>query len=78
LSIPDSFAFGVCATPKAKESGFDKILLGFKNNKIHALSLFDSFGHHTNIQFSEVEINPKLDEKGFLFKPPKGVDVVGE
>ncbi len=68
----------VSASPKDKESGFDKILMGFKDNKIQALSLIDSFGHTTNITFSNVEVNPVLDEKNFLFKPPQGVDVVGE
>lgn len=68
----------VSASPKDKESGFDKILMGFKDNKIQALSLIDSFGHTTNITFSNVEVNPALDEKSFLFKPPPGVDVVGE
>lgn len=68
----------VSASPKDKESGFDKILMGFKDNKIQALSLIDSFGHTTNITFSNVELNPTLDEKNFLFKPPAGVDVVGE
>lgn len=68
----------VSASPKDKESGFDKILMGFKDNKIQALSLIDSFGHTTNITFSNVEVNPTLDEKNFLFKPPQGVDVVGE
>lgn len=68
----------VSASPKDKESGFDKILMGFKDNKIQALSLIDSFGHTTNITFRNVELNPTLDEKNFLFKPPAGVDVVGE
>ncbi|MEK9826113.1 MAG: outer membrane lipoprotein chaperone LolA [Methylotenera sp.] len=68
----------VSASPKDKESGFEKILMGFKDNKIQALSLIDSFGHTTNITFSNVEVNPVLDEKNFLFKPPQGVDVVGE
>lgn len=68
----------VSAKPKDKESGFEKILMGFKENKIQALSLIDSFGHTTKIVFTEVEVNPVLEEKNFLFNPPKGVDVVGE
>jgi outer membrane lipoprotein carrier protein len=68
----------VSANPKDKESGFEKILMGFRDNKILELSLIDSFGHTTRIVFSEVEVNPLLDDKNFLFKPPKGVDVVGE
>jgi len=68
----------VSASPKAKETGFDRILLGFKDNKLQEMSLIDSFGHNTKIVFSQVESNPAIDEKAFLFQPPKGVDVVGE
>lgn len=68
----------VSANPKDKESGFEKILMGFKDNKLQEMSLIDSFGHTTKIVFSQVEVNPALEEKTFLFKPPKGVDVVGE
>jgi outer membrane lipoprotein carrier protein len=68
----------VSATPKDKESGFSKILMGFKDNKIQEMSLIDTFGHTTKIVFSQVEVNPPLEEKSFLFQPPKGVDVVGE
>lgn len=68
----------VSAIPKDKESGFEKILMGFKSNKIQEMILVDSFGHTTRIVFSDVEINPTLDEKNFLFQTPKGVDVVGE
>lgn len=68
----------VSASPKDKETGFEKIWLGFKDDKLQEMSLIDSFGHHTNIVFSKLERNPVLDEKSFLFQPPKGVDVVGE
>lgn len=68
----------VSAIPRDKESGFEKILMGFQDNKIQELSLEDSFGHTTKITFSQVEVNPTLEGKNFLFKAPKGVDVVGE
>jgi len=68
----------VSATPNDKESGFEKILMGFNGNKIQEMSLIDSFGHTTKIVFTGVEVNAALEEKSFLFKTPKGVDVVGE
>lgn len=68
----------VSANPRNKDSGFEKILMGFKDNKIQEMSLIDSFGHTTKIIFSQLEVNPVLEESSFLFKPPKGVDVVGE
>ncbi len=68
----------VSASPRDKESGFEQILMGFKANKIQEMSLIDSFGHTTKIVFTQVEVNPALEEKRFLFQPPAGVDVVGE
>jgi len=68
----------VIATPKDKETGFDQISLGFKDNALQEMDLVDSFGHQTKIVFSKLESNPVIDAKTFLFKPPKGVDVVGE
>lgn len=68
----------VSATPKDKESGFEKILIGFKDSKIQEMSLMDSFGHTTKITFTQVEVNVDLPEKNFLFQTPEGVDVVGE
>lgn len=68
----------VSAAPKAKDTGFDRILLGFKGNQLQEMSLIDSFGHNTKITFSELESNPAIDAKAFFFQPPKGVDVVSE
>jgi outer membrane lipoprotein carrier protein len=68
----------VSAEPKDKDSGFEKILLGFKDDKLQEMELVDSFGHKTQIIFNDLEHNPVINGKTFLFKPPKGVDVVGE
>ena len=68
----------VLAIPKDKESGFERVLLGFKADKLRKMELYDSFNHITHITFNEVERNPVLQDSTFLFTPPKGVDVVGE
>lgn len=68
----------VLALPKAKDSGFERVLLGFKDEKLRKMELYDSFNHITLITFDNVERNPALQESTFLFTPPKGVDVVGE
>ncbi|HPV43893.1 MAG TPA: outer membrane lipoprotein chaperone LolA [Methylotenera sp.] len=68
----------VLALPKDKDSGFDRVLLGFKSDKLRKMELYDSFNHITHITFNEVERNPVLQDSTFLFTPPKGVDVVGE
>ena len=68
----------VLALPKDKDSGFDRVLLGFKADKLRKMELYDSFNHITHITFNEVERNPVLQDSTFLFTPPKSVDVVGE
>lgn len=68
----------VNAEPKDRESGFEKILLAFKDDKLQEMELVDSFGHQTHIVFNNLEHNPVINGKTFLFQPPKGVDVVGE
>lgn len=68
----------VNANPNNEDSGFEKILLGFKNDQLQEMQLVDSFGHQTKIVFSKLENNPVINNQVFLFKPPAGVDVVGE
>lgn len=68
----------VLALPKDKESGFERVLLGFKDEKLRKMELHDSFNHITLITFDAVERNPVLQASTFLFTPPKGVDVVSE
>lgn len=66
------------ATPKAAESGFEKVRLGFAGSDLKAMDLFDSFGQTTQIRFSRIEKNPALPASTFSFKPPAGADVIGQ
>lgn len=66
------------AVPKEKESGFERVVLGFKGNMLHEMEMRDSFGQVTVIEFSAQEINPKLDARNFRFAPPAGADVLSE
>jgi len=68
----------VSATPKNTESGFERVLLGFKEKLLQEMELHDNFGHITVIEFSKLERNPKLEAQSFRFTPPAGADVVGE
>lgn len=66
------------ALPKGEDSGYERILLGFKGSDLRKMELLDSFKNTTSIAFSAVERNPKLEVADFLFKAPEGVDVIGE
>jgi outer membrane lipoprotein carrier protein len=66
------------ATPKAADSGFEKLQLGFAGNDLKAMELFDNFGQTTSLAFSRLERNPQIAPSQFRFTPPAGVDVLGE
>jgi outer membrane lipoprotein carrier protein len=40
------------------------------------MRLADNFGQVTQLRFSKVERNPKLDTEAFRFTPPRGADVL--
>ena len=68
----------VQAKPKQKDSGFQVVVVAFKQSQLAEMRMVDSFGQTTHISFSAVDVNPALKAEQFLFKAPKGVDVVGE
>jgi outer membrane lipoprotein carrier protein len=66
------------ATPKANDSGFERVRLGFSGSDLKAMELLDSFGQTTLVRFSRLEKNLALPASTFRFTPPAGADVVGE
>ena len=77
LGVENDLAW-VELTPKNKESGFEKLVLGFGEHNLKHMELKDSFGQLTRLSFTRIERNPELDPAQFDFVPPKGVDVIGE
>ena len=67
----------VQATPRQKEGATVQTLrIGFRGKTLAALEIVDGFGQRSLLQFSAVELNPKLPDEIFRFVPPKGVDVI--
>ena len=66
------------ATPKDKDGGFERVLLGFKGDQLAEMELHDNFSQTTVVEFIGLERNPKLSPQAFRFFPPAGADVVGE
>ncbi len=62
-------------SPKNEDSGFKYILIGMNGNQLGGMELSDNFGQLTRIYFSNIQLNQKLDDSLFNFKPPKGADV---
>lgn len=61
--------------PKSEESSFKYVLIGLDKGVLGGMELSDNFGQLTRIYFSDVKINPELDEKEFTFNIPEGADV---
>ena len=67
------------AKPKARESTFEWVRLGFsRDGVLKAMELHDNFGQTTLLAFSLMERNPKIPPELFKFRPPEGADVISE
>ena len=66
------------ATPRATDSPFARIEIGFRDGLPGAMRLTDSFGQVSQLVFSKVERNPKVAPETFRFTPPAGADVLQE
>ncbi len=66
------------ATPKNKDTTFDRIRMGFKGDNLAEMELFDHFGQRTRLQLTSFQRNPKIESSRFRFTPPKGVDIIGD
>jgi len=64
------------ATPKAQDTGFEKVRLGLQGKTLAAMELYDSLGGHTMLRFSDMKSNAAVSAESFRFTPPKGADVL--
>ncbi|MCL4791302.1 MAG: outer membrane lipoprotein chaperone LolA [Gammaproteobacteria bacterium] len=68
----------VALAPKAVDADFSAVRLGFDGPKLVNLELDDRLGQRTQLEFSRMEINPRLDEASFRFDIPPGADVIDD
>lgn len=66
------------AVPRAKDTPFERIRMGFGKAGLEAMELKDQFGQMTVIKFADFERNPRLAADLFTFVPPKGADVISD
>jgi outer membrane lipoprotein carrier protein len=64
------------ATPRAADTGFERVRLGLQGKTLAAMELFDQLGGHTLLRFSELKANATVPADTFNFTPPKGADVL--
>lgn len=67
------------AIPKAKESTFELIRMGFsRKGELREMVLRDNFGQFTLLVFTDLAANPVLAPDLFQFSPPEGADVISD
>jgi len=66
------------ASPKNRDSVFERVRMGFGKVGLEAMELRDSFGQVTVITFADLVRNPAIAPEVFRFKPPAGADVITE
>lgn len=66
------------ATPKVKDTGFERVRLGMQGRTLAAMQLFDQLGGRTSLRFSDLRANAPLSADTFRFTPPAGADVIDE
>lgn len=68
----------VALAPKAADADFAAVRLAFDGPKLVNLELDDRLGQQTRLDFSRVELNPRLDDRSFRFDIPPGADVIDD
>ena len=63
-------------TPKAQDTDFKLVRLGFKAEQVNIIELQDSFDQVTRITLSNVIQNPKLKDELFVFEAPEGIEPI--
>ena len=66
------------AVPRAQDTAFERIRMGFGKAGLEAMELKDQFGQTTVIKFADLERNVKIAPASFAFTPPKGAAVISE
>jgi chaperone LolA len=62
--------------PKAADSDFRAIELSLRGSAPVQMVFHDQLGGTSTVRFSDIQVNGKVDDAQFHFKPPKGVEVV--
>lgn len=66
-------------SPKVEEqASFQSAKLGFGQNGLAKMQIVDMLGQRTEITFEGWKRNPSFAAGTFAYKPPQGVDVIGE
>ena len=71
----DGFEWAL-ATPRAKDSAFQSMRVGFRGTELAVVEIVDSFGQRSRLAFSRFVANTPVAAERFRFVPPAGADVI--
>jgi len=63
--------------PKNKDSGFNRVELGFIDSELRRMVFFDNLEQTTLVALHDVKVNEPIDSARFEFVVPDDVDLVG-
>lgn len=66
----------VQVTPKREQADFQTLYIGMGKQGPKVMQMRDALGQSTEIEFSKIQHNVKMNDKLFKFTPPKGADVI--
>lgn len=64
------------ALPKASDSTFRAVRIGFRSGQLAAIEIVDAFSQKSLLTFEQFAPNAKLPPEDFQFKVPPGVDLI--
>lgn len=64
------------AKPKAADSAFQSVRIGFRGPTLAAIEIVDAFGQTSTLRFADFAANAPVAADRFRFVPPAGADVV--
>lgn len=78
LDISDSEYEWLLLKPLDQESGYESIQIGFDESGLRLVRFSDDFGHHTQLEFIDIEANIALVDNDFEFQEPEGIEVISD
>ena len=64
--------------PRDEESGYESIQIVFDQDLLKIVRFSDDFGHHTQLEFADIEANTVLVETEFEFVVPPGIEIIND
>jgi outer membrane lipoprotein carrier protein len=64
------------ARPKVADGGFKSLQVGFRGKELAAVEIVDGFGQRSQLTFTQMASNVALPADRFVFKLPKGADLL--